>query len=135
MRLDELERKAKEDGKHIAYPLCTGKAEMIAVEPGEGDEAWNECGYCGLLEPVLEKGNVIQPSDIDLVIAPCTSFDENCNRMGMGGGFYDRYLPKCTNAAVFAAAFEVQKSKRIPADESDQPVDVVITEKATYNKL
>ena len=135
VRLDELERKAKEDGKHIAYPLCTGKAEMIAVEPGEGDEAWNDCGYCGLLEPVLEKGRAIQPSEIDLVIAPCTAFDENCNRMGMGGGFYDRYLPKCTNAAVFAAAFEVQKSKRIPADESDQPVNVVVTEKATYNKL
>lgn len=135
VRLDELERKAKEDGKHIAYPLCTAKAEMIAVEPGEGDEAWNDCGYFGLLEPVLEKGRVINPSEIDLVIAPCTAFDENCNRVGMGGGFYDRYLPKCTNAAVFAAAFEVQKSKRIPADEFDQPVDVVITEKATYNKL
>lgn len=132
--LDALERKASEDGKRIVYPLCTGKAEMLAIEPGDGDDAWNDCGYCGIIEPVPEKGSVVQPFEIDLVIAPCTAFDEGCRRMGMGGGFYDNYLPGCTNAAVIAAAFEIQKNKRIPADDWDRPVECVITEKAIYGK-
>ena len=52
--------------------------------------------------------------------------------MGMGGGFYDRYLPGCTHADYIAAAFEVQKSVGIPVGRYDIPVDCVVTEKTCY---
>ena len=52
--------------------------------------------------------------------------------MGMGGGFYDRFLPQCVHAAVFAVAFEVQKAKVLPAEAWDVPMDIVFTENAAY---
>jgi hypothetical protein len=60
------------------------------------------------------------------------AFDEEGRRLGMGGGYYDRYLPECVNAYVAAAAYEVQKAEEIPADEYDVPVDAVISEKRIY---
>ena len=83
-------------------------------------------------EPVPESSEPVAPEDIDLVVCPCTAFDEAGGRMGMGGGFYDRFLPQCVHAAVFAAAFEIQKVKMLPTEAWDVPMDVVFTEAAAY---
>ena len=134
VRLDEFEAAAEKDGKKLAYPICVSGRDFLAVEPGEGEDAWTDMGFFGIKEPVIEKGSVIDPADIDLVIAPCVSFDEKCRRLGMGGGFYDKYLPGCTNAEIIAVAYELQKSKKIPTDDFDQSVDMVVTEKGLYTK-
>ena len=127
VKLDRLETQAAADGKRLIYPLCISKTEMLAIEPGAGDEAWKK-GFAGISEPALEKGTVIDPSEIDLVISPCVSFDDDCRRLGMGGGFYDRYLPQCTESKIIAAAYELQKSAEIPICDYDFPVDAVVTE-------
>ena len=131
VRLDELERIAAADGKTLVYPLCTSKTEMITVLPGSGEDAWT-AGAFGIKEPDPAKGVIVPPEDIDLVIAPCSSFDDKCRRLGMGGGYYDRYLPKCSNAKVIAVAYEAQRADEIPTDEYDRPVDAVITENNMY---
>jgi 5-formyltetrahydrofolate cyclo-ligase len=77
---------------------------------------------------------MVPPEAIDLMICPCTVFDEMCNRMGMGGGYYDRFLAKCENAVVAAVAFEVQKAEQVPMAPWDKAVDLVFTEKKTYFK-
>ena len=129
LRLDLLEsvNASSPEPKRFVYPLCLGKGRMLAVEPGTGDNAWKS-GYMGIPEPAAEKGTVTDPADIDLVIAPCSSFDERCGRLGMGRGFYDRYLPRCTKARIIAAAYEAQRSEEIPLGEYDFPVDAVATE-------
>jgi 5-formyltetrahydrofolate cyclo-ligase len=133
VRLDELENAAAADGKTLVYPLCLSKTEMIAVRPGTDEDAWT-AGAFGIREPDLAKGEAVRPEDIDLVIAPCSSFDDKCRRLGMGGGYYDRYLPECTKARVIAVAYEVQRADEIPVDEYDKPVDAVITEKTKYEQ-
>ena len=133
VKLDALEKTGGEQGKELIYPLCISDTEMVAVLPGSGKDAWKS-GYYGILEPDADKGTVIMPQDIDLVVCPCSSFDEDCNRMGMGGGFYDRYLPGCTSADFIAVAFEAQKSDEIPSDPHDIPVDCVVTEKKCYTR-
>ena len=50
----------------------------------------------------------------------------------MGAGYYDRYLPKCVNAAVFAAAFEAQKLEKVYTEEYDRAMDGVVTEEEVY---
>ena len=129
VQLDILEEFGAE--KRLVYPLCVSRTEMVAVEPGKGEDAWKE-GAFGIREPVLEKGRVVPPEEIDLVICPCSGFDEDRNRLGMGGGFYDRYLPKCEKAAKIAVAFEAQKIPEVPMDEWDIPVEAVFTERARY---
>lgn len=117
--------------KRLVYPLCISKTEMIALEP-LGEDSWKD-GYCGIREPVREKSVEIRPEEIDLVICPCTVFDEAGGRMGMGAGFYDRYLPRCTNAHIVAVAFEAQKADCVPMEPWDRPMELVFTEKAVYN--
>ena len=50
----------------------------------------------------------------------------------MGGGFYDRFLPQCRNAAVIMAAFEVQRADCLPREPEDIPMDRIVTEDAVY---
>lgn len=99
---------------------------MIALCPGEG--AWKK-GYCGIEEPVLELSELVEPEEIDMLICPCTVFDEEGGRVGMGAGFYDRYLPRCLKAVKASAAFEAQRADKIPMAAWDQPMDIVFTEK------
>lgn len=128
--LHRLHEAAEKDGKKLAYPLCISKTEMIALCP-QDDGAWVQ-GHFGIWEPVLEKSEKVAPWDIDLVICPCTVFDERGGRMGMGAGFYDRYLEKCCNAHIVSVAFECQKTDRIPMAPWDKYMEMVFTEKAVY---
>ncbi len=123
--LPEAERKT------LLYPLCIEDRGMLAVAPGSTDlnsVAWKK-GAFGILEPVPELGTVIEPEDIDLVVSPCSSFDETFMRLGMGGGYYDRYLPKCTRADLMLVAYECQRAEKIPAEDGDVPVPCIVTEK------
>lgn len=133
VRLDELEAAAAADGKRLVYPLCVSRTEMTAVEPGTGADAWKDSGFGGIMEPDPAAGKITDPEEIGLVVCPCTSFDEACRRLGMGGGYYDRFLPLCVNAARVAAAYETQKSVLVPVDENDVTVDAVATEKKIYS--
>lgn len=121
---------ARSLGKKVAYPLCLENSEMAAMVP-ENDDAWQK-GYKDIPEPVPEKSLELQPEDIDLMVCPCSAFDEKCGRMGMGGGYYDRYIPKCINAAVVAVAFECQKADEIPMESWDRKMDAVFTSSAVY---
>ena len=132
VRLNLLEMAKESKGKQFLFPLCLPEREMAALAPFD-EEAWQPGSY-GIMEPSLERSKNVMPQDIDFIIAPCTSFDETCNRMGMGGGYYDRFLPKCTKAMVAAVAFEIQKADRVPMEPWDKAVDLAFTEKKTYFK-
>lgn len=95
------------------------------VEEEELPEGWRR-GAFGILEPI--KGFVVRPEEIDLVICPCSGFDEDGNRLGMGGGYYDRFLPQCKNAVKIAVAFEAQKLPHVHTEAFDVKMDAIITE-------
>jgi dihydrofolate synthase/folylpolyglutamate synthase len=128
--LHELDEDAKRLGKRIVYPRCISAIEMIALYP-VSDQDWQQSSF-GILEPSLETAIQIDPAEIDLVLCPCTAFDEAGNRIGMGGGYYDRYLPLCRNATVAAVAFELQKTRKIQPEPHDWRMDLVFTDSMTY---
>ena len=130
VRLEALENAPEAKGKRFVYPRCVSSTDMIALLP-QGDNAWSS-GYFGIAEPVPERSAEIPPEKIDLVICPCTVFDAKCHRMGMGAGFYDRFLPRCTNARIAAAAFACQRTPAVPAAAWDRPMDMVFTEDRVY---
>ena len=132
VRLTALEYEIEKAGKTAVYPLCVGEGKMTALQP-LSEDSW-ETGSYGIPEPNPEKSAEIHPENIDLVICPCTAFDEQGNRMGMGAGYYDRFLPLCRNAHIVAAGFERQKAETIPTDEWDQPMEAVFTEKMTSKR-
>ena len=129
LSLDSLLTHPAAAGKRFCYPLCVSRTEMIAMIPG----AWQPGAY-GIREPVRALSEEIPPEELDLVVCPGTAFDPACNRMGMGGGYYDRYLPRCEKARIVMVAFEVQKTEALPVDPWDRPVELVFTEDAVYQK-
>lgn len=138
VQLDTLPVRAPE--KRYVYPLCVDKTEMIALCPlsrlnGAGDGgtaaelpgAWRK-GPFGILEPDPEYSMAVAPEEIDLVLCPCSAFDRGHRRLGMGGGYYDRFLGKCVHADSMAVAFAVQEADEVPTEAFDRKMDKVITE-------
>lgn len=135
--LSALEVAAQKEGKTLYYPLCISKTEMIALSPKEqlpeGQTAWKK-GAFGIMGPVRVNSIEIAPEELDMIICPCTVFDEHGGRMGMGAGYYDRYVKRCANACVTAVAFEVQKTDYVPMEEWDVRMDMIFTERNMYNE-
>ncbi|KAF1085370.1 putative 5-formyltetrahydrofolate cyclo-ligase [Sporotomaculum syntrophicum] len=86
-------------------------------------------GTWGILEPSSQCMRPVDPREIDLVIVPGVAFDTMGNRLGYGGGFYDRFLP-CTseNTTLVALAFELQVRSDVYPGEHDVPVHILVTE-------
>ena len=81
----------------------------------------------GIPEPI---SNEVQYPDILLV--PLVAYDENLNRIGYGGGFYDRYIKKIKKnkkIVTIGLAYSFQKVKKIPINRYDIKLDYIITEK------
>ena len=116
--------RAKRDGKELAYPYCEDCTHMLALKPGN---EWEKDRF-GIPAPVRELAEVCEPTEIDLVLCPCTAFDEEGRRLGMGAGYYDRFLKKCTRAYKILVAFEAQRLDRVCTEDFDVPMDAVITE-------
>jgi dihydrofolate synthase/folylpolyglutamate synthase len=132
--LAEFHRQALRDGKTLAFPLCVDKEEMVALVPPDADTtscAWQR-GAFGIPEPVRAAAAEVAPQEVDLVVCPCAAFDERGNRLGMGAGYYDRFLAKRGAGPTVAVAFECQKASDLLPQPWDHPLQKVFTEVRTY---
>ena len=118
------------DGKRLYYPVCGAEGLMYAAAP-DSPGAWRTGKY-GIAEPAPEHSSLISPEKLDAVIVPCVAFDAAHRRLGHGGGYYDRFLPRCTRAVKLAAAFEIQHVDAVPTETFDVPMDAVATELRIY---
>jgi 5-formyltetrahydrofolate cyclo-ligase len=120
--------------KRIVIPYCVdGELELFWLE--SMDEL--EEGAYRILEPraalreVAEKRIAVE--ELDLILVPGVAFDREGGRTGHGKGYYDKLLEhaKATTPLV-ALAFECQMFADIPMQDHDIYMDLVVTEKATY---
>jgi 5-formyltetrahydrofolate cyclo-ligase len=87
-------------------------------------------GEFDILEPETEETCAV--SELDFVIVPGRAFDRNGNRLGRGGGFYDKLLSQSDlHARRCGVAFACQVLPEIPHDEKDRPVMLLVTENET----
>jgi 5-formyltetrahydrofolate cyclo-ligase len=70
----------------------------------------------------------------DVVFVPLVAFDVKMNRLGQGGGHYDRYLALHENALRVGVAWDAQRVDALPVRAWDIPLDAVITEQRCYMK-
>jgi len=91
---------------------------------------WKELdsGAYGILEPKKEFLRIKSYNEIEAVIVPGIVFDRKGNRIGYGAGYYDRLLKK-VKAKKIALAYDFQVMERIPNEEHDVRMDVIVTEK------
>ena len=82
----------------------------------------------GIPEPVVSS-KIIYP---DILLVPLVAYDSQLNRLGYGGGYYDRYIEKCEKikkVIKIGLAFSFQKILSIPINQYDKRLDFIITEK------
>ena len=82
----------------------------------------------GIPEPSIKSSKTVP----DLIFVPLVGFDNNLNRLGYGGGFYDRYFEKSfklKKIIKIGLAFSFQKIKKLPVNKFDKKINRVITEK------
>ena len=79
----------------------------------------------GIPEP--EKKNIVYP---DVLLIPLVAFDKNLNRLGYGGGYYDRLIKKLSkkkNIIKIGLAFSTQEIYKVPINVYDQKLDYIVT--------
>ena len=81
----------------------------------------------GIPEPVAK--DIVYP---DVILIPLVAFDKNLNRLGYGGGYYDRLIAKLSKRKKImkiGLALSVQKIDTIPTNRYDQKLDYIVTNK------
>ena len=110
----------KTKGKTCCFPVVDGD-NMYAVTADDGFKK----GSFGILEPC---GKVIASDLIDLVVVPGVMFDINCQRLGRGKGYYDRFLSE-VSAFKIGVCPDVLIVEMLPCDAHDLPMNIIVTEK------
>jgi len=82
----------------------------------------------GILEPKEYFIKQFDPKKIDMIIIPAIVFDLTGHRIGYGYGYYDRFLRTLDNVKKIGLAYKLQIVDKIPEEQHDIPVDVIITE-------
>ena len=115
-------------GKTLCLPRVLGGRRMAAFRVADPASDLVP-GAWGIPEP-REGLPEVPPLEIDLVLVPGSAFDEEGDRCGYGGGFYDTYLPLTRPGTPWVAlAFELQLVPAIACEPHDLPVTVIVTEK------
>ncbi len=115
------------DGKTVVLPrVDTSNTSLVLYTIPSVEDLVP--GHFGIKEPRENREELIEPSDIEMIIVPGVAFDEHCNRLGYGKGYYDRLLSH-KNALAVGLAYEEQILAHIPADAHDIKMDKIITDK------
>lgn len=127
--LSEVETEALISGfleQHIALsvPKIMGKTEMLAIPLCDLSEL--EPDKMGILTP---KSNQAASGPFDIAITPGVGFTEKGERLGYGRGYYDRWFARNEVKTKIGIAFEIQIVDELPIEETDMPLDMLITEK------
>lgn len=116
-----------QQGKEVSLPRVEDKIMSMRIID---DIAFKYDKYFGIRQPAKDS-TIILAKDIDLLVVPGVAFDLSKNRLGLGGGFYDKYISEYKGKTIMLA-YELQKILNVPNDKYDQKVDFIITNKTTY---
>lgn len=132
IQLKELFDSAFANDKTLAIPLIIGKGTMRPVFLPTVEDL--VVGDFGIMTVRQDKRQFVDFSDIDCIIVPGAAFDRSGNRLGLGGGYYDRFLKRAENPKRIALAFDYQLlDDKLPSEPHDAKMDVIITESETIN--
>lgn len=125
-----LIEQAWKDGKTVVVPRCESKGIMHAYQI----QSWKDVQprTWGILEPV-DTTTYIPVHQIDLAIVPCCTCNEKGQRLGFGGGFYDRYLEHQSMIKMMVCFHELM-CEEIPVDDHDIVMDMIVSEVGINNK-
>ncbi len=137
-------KEALEDGKAVYLPVLSrrigGRSRIkLSFVRWSADETMRLNRF-DIPEPTRRGRHIRPASHLDLILVPLVGFDGACNRIGMGGGYYDRTLAYLKlrrywrRPRLIGVAHECQRLAKIEARPWDIPLDAVVTERQVYFK-
>lgn len=117
-----------EAGKRLCLPLCGPEGRFSIREVNDLGEL--QTGAYGIPEPP-ETAAVVETDAVDFAVLPCLSCNYLGQRLGRGGGYYDRFLAHYRGGTVLLCR-EKQIREEIPVEPLDMPVPWVLTERGLY---
>lgn len=130
--LNTLWETAPKHGKYCYFPKLTADKRLLFL-PATLRTEFKPNRY-HILEPDVDDSLAIAPADLEVVFLPLLGFDLECNRLGMGAGYYDKTFAGIKRPLMVGVAYEFQHQLSIPTQEWDVPLDRIITEKRTYRR-
>ncbi|SDS76643.1 5-formyltetrahydrofolate cyclo-ligase [Halopseudomonas litoralis] len=125
---------ARRLGKQCYLPVITGwPANRMHFQRLTAQQQWITNRF-GIREPLVDPRLQTRPWRLDLVLMPLVGFDEFGNRLGMGGGFYDRTFAfrrlrkHWTGPQLLGLAHHCQKVAQLPAAAWDIPLDGIVSD-------
>ncbi len=122
-------RHVLDSGKRLTVPLCVGKGIMEAKEIHSLDELKE--GHYGLLEPDAS-AKTIDMGEVDFAVIPCMAADRKGNRIGYGGGFYDRMFEKNPDIPAAIICREKILMDDLPLEPFDHRFSICVTEEGVF---
>lgn len=136
---DEVQTKdmileSMEMGKIVSVPYIKGGSREMHASLLKSFDRDLTKGEYGILSPKKESYRPINASSLDLIIIPGVCFDKNGNRIGRGGGYYDRFLKLVSKKVILIGlAFDFQIVSSVSYDGKDIPVHIIVTERRVLN--
>jgi len=117
-------------------PVINKETQLLEFYPHLPEETLQPNQF-NILEPSIENKTPIQAKDLEIVLVPLLGFDTQGNRLGMGGGYYDRsfaFLKSSTDKhpLLIGLAYEFQKLDPAPYNDWDIGLNYIITEAQLY---
>jgi 5-formyltetrahydrofolate cyclo-ligase len=113
----------------IAWPRVSGDG-VLSLHAADAGRLLP--GFRGILEPP-EDAPLVDPAEVDVAFVPGSAFDAGCQRIGKGGGFYDRLLPALRGDALkVGIAFDEQVVDEVPVQPHDVALDAIVTPTRTF---
>lgn len=107
----------------VLHPFCAGNLLFLRYELS----TTMTVNKYGISEPALNVGLVSPVSDLDIIYTPLVAFDKFGNRMGMGGGYYDRTLAANSDIYTIGLAHDCQQVDKLNVEPWDMPLERIIT--------
>lgn len=124
---DELIKHCLQNQKNVMLPKII-ENEIIPFQINDYKNITK--GSFGIYEPNTEASVIREPLDIQVIFIPGITFDRHKNRIGYGGGYYDRFLKRLSNDCLkVGLSYDFQIAPNIPSDIFDIKMDMIITDK------
>lgn len=118
---------ALKQGKRVCVPLLgETRSDMSATLINGLDDF--TVGKYGLKMPRPDQAKIVSPAELDLIVVPGVAFDSKGNRLGMGAGYYDRFLPETKGAVFLGLAWTCQIVATVQSEPHDIRMDYVLSE-------
>lgn len=119
---DKLDKLGKSLYLPVLHPFSSGNLLFLRYSP----QTPLIPNRFGILQPALDVREVLPLPQLDLMFVPLVACDKQGNRLGMGGGFYDRTLSQASRLISIGLAHRCQQVEQLPLESWDRPLTHLI---------